>query len=77
MASLFINLFVIAWAWLTARLKTKKHNVIRICVSSFFIIFNFIGIIVVLTDSYIKEDYSVWFFLLLFISFYYCCGAFV
>lgn len=69
MVSLFTNLFVIAWAWLTARLKTKKHNVIRICVSSFFIIFNFIAIIVILIGSYIKEDYSVWVFLLLFYIF--------
>lgn len=69
MVSLFTYLFVIAWAWLTARLKTKKHNVIRICVSSFFIIFNFIGIIVISTDSYIKEDYSAWLFLLLFYIF--------
>lgn len=69
MVSLFFDLFVIGWTWLTARLKTKKHNIIRICISLFFIFFNLIAIIVLLTDSGIKEDYSVYIFLLLFYIF--------
>ena len=67
MVSLFFNLFVIAWTWLTIRLKTKKHNIIRICLSLFFIIFNIIACITILTDSYIKEnDFEVYIFMLIF-----------
>lgn len=67
MVSLFFNLFVICWTWLTIRLRTKKHNVIRICVSLFFIIFNLITIIAVSSDSYMKEnDYLFYLVMLIF-----------
>lgn len=67
MVSLFFNLFIISWTWLTIRLRTKKHNVIRICVSLFFIIFNLIAIIVWSTETYIKEnDYSAYLVMLIF-----------
>lgn len=69
MVSLFLYLFVIAWTWLTIRLKTKKHNAIRICVSLFFIIFNLILLISLLIDDGIKEDYSVYIFFLSFCGF--------
>lgn len=61
MVSLFLNLFIIVWKWLTIRLKTKKHNIIRISVSLFFIIFNLIAIIVFSTETYmIENDFSAY-----------------
>ena len=56
MVSLFVNSFIIAWTWLTIRLKTKKHNTIRICVASVFVIFNFIVLVGVSKENIIIEN---------------------
>lgn len=66
MVSLFLNLFIIAWVWLTIRLKTKKHNIIRICISLFFVVFNLIAVINTSTDDYIKEDTTAYLIVMIF-----------
>ena len=62
--SLFFNLFIVAWAWLTIRLKTKKHTIIRTIVSAIFTIFNFIGVIVL--GCHMNDDKEVYLFLIIF-----------
>ncbi len=67
-----LYLFVIAWKWITLRLKTKKHTTIRICVSFLLLIFNLIAIIVCLADRYMKEnDYSIFLGVLIFYMFFF------
>ena len=63
---LILYSFVAGWTWLTARLKTKKHNSIRIFVAVVFVIFNLVATIVASTDEVIKEDDSAYTFLLFF-----------
>lgn len=67
LVSLVFDSLVISWIWLTIRLKTKKHILIRISLSIIFFIINLLVVIFTIQNNTLqKEDISVFVFLIVF-----------
>lgn len=51
LGTLFLFIFVYSWIWFTVRLETKKHTIIRVIISSCFVVLNFYTLIVLANDT--------------------------